>query len=778
MPFDDKPIKSTLRISYYPSSSPNLPNIPHYEIGIPTLHFKKSGPRVLLVVQHPEKDDMAQSQPVVFSGTQGVVLGNTVNFAIDEGGAVPASVMVLNYENANMAKVRGQARHVLYTAFKDRFFRVIDDYHPDIVVFFGAELPSWYFGMGRAKEFYQERCGRIFEETTATPQGPRKIRFMVTLPVEGFAPTTFDDFWRAPLAGAVAHHLIDAFLNRNRHDLSDLTTGARMVWIKTIQEFDAFMEDLWQCPTPAFDTESRGLMRINNTVLTLQCSIRPKEAYFLPLDHTESPWTREERAHIIDSLRYYFENTKCRYHIFHNATFDIRVIREFFSLRFYAANLWDTMAGEFTLDENRKFLKILGFGGYSLASLEHKYGFVRPEEEMGKDDRKDMASKPLATIFRYACWDTISLLGIHECQRKEGQLRGPDYENMEYCVTRTISDTLHVIAVMESRGHKADRSHLIRLTAKDSPFITEQVRILEELQKSEAAHVANGIIHKKQGTPENTLFGTNEQPWVLDWNKDDGKRALFFDALGLDPLETRKDGFGSINAKFKKYYSHIPEVSLLEQYEKVKKLKSAFVDALLKKLADSEDARDGRIRCSYGFTGVLTGRLSSWDPNMQQIPTRDSFGTGLPKAIKRIFVAGWGSIYLKADFSAHEIRGWGVVSRDPAIIAAFKKAAMIRRHYRLARTKEDIAKWLAVLKKEGDIHIINVKTFFGIDIEKKHPLRQGIKFAVFGAIYGISIAALSDQIFGLDYHGKLHREQKALLKERAQLMRKLKQQAA
>jgi DNA polymerase I-like protein with 3'-5' exonuclease and polymerase domains len=240
------------------------------------------------------------------------------------------------------------------------------------------------------------------------------------------------------------------------------------------------------------------------------------------------------------------------------------------------------------------------------------------------------------------------------------------------------------------------------------------------------------------------LFANKAEPFIFNIRNVESLQVLFFEVLDLEPVKERKHGGGSVDKFFqKKYKDSVPEVKLYMDYNKLGKLKSAFADSILKTLNESEDAKaDGRIRNSYWFITVLTGRTSATDPNMQQIPSRGEDA----KIIKKQFIAGPGKILIKPDFSAHEIRVTGMVSGDKVIRKTFKIANESIRQLRIASTDEELEEARANYKKNGDVHILNVMFFYNLDVDADHPLRTDVKVTVFQTIYGSQAKSLGRQI--------------------------------
>lgn len=391
------------------------------------------------------------------------------------------------------------------------------------------------------------------------------------------------------------------------------------------------------------------------------------------------------------------------------------------------------------LEENRKWLTDIGLSAYSLETLEGMYGFRRPSNVMSKEDRGNMEAKPLKEIATYGQYDVLTPWLICHQQQDEARDRGDDYSGFMLAVTEQISDIILSFANMERWGLLVDKTHLLRMQSDQSEFVKRLRAVEEGFRSSEAAQEVNRRLCASKGIPLNSMYGGNV--WNFRISNDVARQMLYFDVLGLEPVSSTKSG-GSTDKHFQAAYKDVPEVALLGEYSKVKKLYTAFVQSLWRRLATDEDAKiDGCIRCTFNYLYVLTGRSSASEPNLQQIPSRDS----LSKPIKRMFISAYGEILLKVDYAAHEVRGWGNISGDQEIAKTFRVALALRRAFRVAGNNSK-AQLEEELKAKGDIHIINVKFFYNQDVDKKHHLRQAIKNVVFGVIYGKGARALAVDI--------------------------------
>ena len=187
---------------------------------------------------------------------------------------------------------------------------------------------------------------------------------------------------------------------------------------------------------------------------------------------------------------------------------------------------------------------------------------------------------------------------------------------------------------------------------------------------------------------------------------------MLFERLGLPAYKKTKTGYSTNAEVLEKLRFQHPIVAEVLQYRQYAKLKSTYVDGLLKVIDP-----DGRIRTSFQMTVTATGRLSSTEPNLQNIPTRTELGSEL----RRMFVAGEGNVLVDADYSQIELRLLAHISGDETMQEAF-------------RTGEDI-------------HAITASQVFGVSPEQVTPLmRRSAKAVNFGIVYGISPFSLSQDI--------------------------------
>ena len=187
---------------------------------------------------------------------------------------------------------------------------------------------------------------------------------------------------------------------------------------------------------------------------------------------------------------------------------------------------------------------------------------------------------------------------------------------------------------------------------------------------------------------------------------------ILFEKLGLPPVKKTKTGY-STNAEVleKLQYQH-PIVSLVLEYRQLTKLNSTYVEGLSKVIAG-----DGRIHTSFQNTVTATGRLSSTEPNLQNIPVRTALGAEM----RTMFVARPGWVLVDADYSQIELRLLAHMSGDEAMIQAFRDGV--------------------------DIHTVTASQVFGVSPDRvTSDMRRAAKAVNFGIVYGISPFSLSQDI--------------------------------
>ena len=358
----------------------------------------------------------------------------------------------------------------------------------------------------------------------------------------------------------------------------------------------------------------------------------------------------------------------------HNAKFDSSVLRragvELDGLAF------DTMLASYVLDPGRRShgidLLAVEFLGHSMASLEALVG-------KGKDE-VPMDVAPISCVAEFAGGEAEAALRLREIFESQLTLHGQRalLTDIEIPLSRVLGD-------MERAGVCIDIDWFRSLQTR---FRAERERIEREI------YVAAG-----------SEFNINSNQQL---------RVILFDQLGLPVLKRTPTGpstDASVLQELAEEGHQLP--MLLMDYREIAKLESTYLDTL----PELVHPTDGRLHTSFNQTVAATGRLSSSDPNLQNIPIRRELG----RDIRRGFVAQAGWKFLVADYSQIELRLLAHLSNDPAFVSAFRSG--------------------------GDIHRQTAAIIFGVEVaDVTSDMRSRAKTINFATIYGQGANALARQL--------------------------------
>ncbi len=438
-----------------------------------------------------------------------------------------------------------------------------------------------------------------------------------------------------------------------------------------------------RAPLLALDTKTTSLDPMRAELVGMSVAVAPGRSWYLPFAHVAPdgelaggtppqnlpPLSSEALA----PLRELLADPRVP-KAGHNVNYDWLVLRR--AGVELAGVSFDSMLASFVLDPGRRShaLDDLARERLSLA--------VRPYAELvgrGKAERP-FAAVPLADAARYGAVDSEIVLRLHDAFRPELE----DHQLVRLLETIEVP-LIPVLVDMESRGVCID---LTRLGEISRAFAGE----LTALERA---------IYHAAGTD----FNINSTPQL---------RHVLFEKHQLPVLKKTKTGPSTDYEVLEQLAAMGHEVPrLLIEYRELSKLKSTYVDAL----PGFINPLTGRIHTSFNQTGAATGRLSSSDPNLQNIPVRTPRG----EAIRRAFVAPPGAMLLTADYSQIELRLLAHLSGDPAFVEAFEQG--------------------------GDIHRQTAAIIFGVAQDQVTPeMRARAKTINFGTIYGQGAFALSRQL--------------------------------
>ena len=438
--------------------------------------------------------------------------------------------------------------------------------------------------------------------------------------------------------------------------------------INTPEALDDLVRRLQAAPQFAFDTETTGLVFWQSEIVGLSFAAEPGVAYYVPVGHREGQ--QLDRATVLEALRPLLEDAG-RPKIAHNAKFDMLALKqagvEVRGLSF------DPMIAAQLLGKQASGLKDLAFNllGVQMTEITELIGSGRSQVTF------DYVA--LDRAVPYAAADADMTLRLAERFRDE--LRA--VARIEQIFYQIEMPLVPVLVGMEWVGIKVDVPTLQSL----SSALTARIQTVEA-QIYALAHRNFNIGSSQQLS--DVLFGELNIPTTR--------------------LTRTKSGHYSLTAEvLDKLKGEHPIIDLILEHRQLTKLKSTYLDAI-PLLVDP----NGRVHTSYGQLGAATGRLSSTNPNLQNIPVRTEQG----REIRRAFVADQGWKLMGADYSQIELRILAHVTQDPALLEIFKE--------------------------NRDIHAATAARLFGVPIDRVSKNQRRIaKMTVFGVIYGISSFGLS-----------------------------------
>ena len=217
---------------------------------------------------------------------------------------------------------------------------------------------------------------------------------------------------------------------------------------------------------------------------------------------------------------------------------------------------------------------------------------------------------------------------------------------------------------------------------------------------------------------EKLIFSYSEEPFNINSTKQLG--TLLFEKLGLPPVKKTKTGYSTNADVLEKLKNKHPIIPAIMDYRMLTKLKSTYAEGLLKEIRE-----DGRIHTTFQNLVTATGRLSSAEPNLQNIPVRTDLGA----EIRKMFIPKPGHVLVDADYSQIELRVLAHIADDANMCHAFQNGL--------------------------DIHAVTASQVFGVPVEEVTSLqRRHAKAVNFGIVYGISEFSLSEDIGVSRYEAK------------------------
>ncbi len=447
--------------------------------------------------------------------------------------------------------------------------------------------------------------------------------------------------------------------------------------VDTAEALNKVVNALSRAESFVFDTETTSLDPRQAALVGLSLSITPGKAWYLPVGHSSG--NQLPLHEVIDRLKPLLENPKIA-KVAHNGKYDMAVLQKY---KVNVQNLsFDTMIAAYLLGEKSLGLKPLAFSklGIEMTPIANLIGSGAKQISMAWVD--------IPKVAEYSCTDADMTLRLSKLL--EPELKAQELWKLFAEVEMPL---LPVLLRMETNGVALDTARLREM----SWSMSERMAKLEnEIYKS-VGHMFN--------------INSTQQLGVI-----------LYEELKLPKTRKTKSGYSTEASVLEALKGVHPIIELLLEYRQLTKLKSTYIDALPALI----DPDTGRVHTSFNQTGTVTGRLSSSDPNLQNIPIRTEEG----RQVRKAFIAEKdSSLLLAADYSQIDLRALAHLSQDPKLVSAFMQGE--------------------------DIHATTASQVFSVPLsEVTKDMRRLAKTVNFGVIYGMSE-------YGLEQATELSREQAA-----------------
>lgn len=419
----------------------------------------------------------------------------------------------------------------------------------------------------------------------------------------------------------------------------------------------------------SLDTETTGIDPITAELVGMSFSFAENQAFYIPV-----PANREEALTIVNIFKPAFENPDSL-KIGQNIKYDLIMLANYgVTLK---GKMFDTMIAHYVLQPE------LRHGMDYLAEIYLKYETIKIEELIGAKGKKQGNMRDLAheAVYKYACEDADVTLKLKQVLENELETNGVKklFEEIEMPL-------VPVLAYMERNGVRIDTDAL----KETSRHFTARMNQIEE------------EVHQLAG---------------MEFNIASPKQVgeVLFDRLKIveKAKKTKTGQYVTSEEVLESLRGKHEIVGKILEHRGLKKLLGTYIDALPQLI----NPATGRIHTSFNQTVTATGRLSSSNPNLQNIPIRNEDG----KEIRKAFIPDEGCEFFSADYSQIELRIMAHLSNDPHMIEAFQK--------------------------DQDIHAATAAKIYKVKLEEvTREQRNKAKTANFGIIYGISVFGLAERL--------------------------------
>jgi len=434
-----------------------------------------------------------------------------------------------------------------------------------------------------------------------------------------------------------------------------------------LREIAAFVSDSF-----AFDTEATGRNPLRDSLVGISLCKDRNSACYIPLCHTPSLVSGQAQLETgkVFSILGPLLGDQGISKIGHNLKYDIMLLAQ--AGMSVAGPLFDTMIAAYLLNPNKP--------GHSLDEVSFEYLSKRKRTFMEVlKKRQTFADVPLDEATAYAAEDAALAFELKD--DLFSKLRENGLEKIYFDIEMPL---ISVLVAMETAG------------------IMIQSALLDEMSKELAGEIS--------AIEQRIYFLAGEE---FNINSPKQLSSILFTKLGLSPKRKTKTGFSTGMDVLEDLveFHDLPQEVL--HYRSLTKLKTTYIDVL----PGLVNPATGRVHTSFNQTVTATGRLSSSDPNLQNIPIKGAWG----KRIRTAFVAEEGNLLLSADYSQVELRVLAHLSGDEGLISAFNENL--------------------------DIHTRTAAELYGVPLDRvTSEMRRTAKTVNFGVIYGISSFGLSETL--------------------------------
>ena len=444
--------------------------------------------------------------------------------------------------------------------------------------------------------------------------------------------------------------------------------------ISTQDDLKKLIKKASKAKTIAIDTETTGLDYMDADLVGISISYEPGQAAYIPISHEDDSSPQLEMDYVLQELRPLLEDSNEKI-IGQNIKFDKNILAR------YGINISsiknDTMMMSYVLDASATRHNLDALSSYYL-----NYKTSTFEDVAGKGVKQVTFDKvPIAEATHYAAEDADITLRLYE----ELVTKLEAVESLKVLNQEIEIPLIEVLSEMEQNGAILN-SKILNAQSKD---LENRIKKLEKSAYNLAGEEFN--------------LGSTKQ-----------LREIFFDKLGYRVIKKTPGGQPSTDEKVLAELAEEYELpKVLLEHRTLSKLKSTYTDKLPGQISNST----GKVHTSFHQAVTTTGRLSSSDPNLQNIPIRTEDG----RRIRQAFEPSEGHRFISADYSQIELRVMAHMSKDEGLLKAFQEGE--------------------------DVHSKTASEVFNVDIEEvTTDLRRNAKAINFGLIYGISAFGLGKQL--------------------------------